>query len=100
MLNIVKTIEADKARFKLEGRLDTLSAPTLERELEPVLSQLTELEIDLEKLEYVSSAGLRVLLDVVHAMDGQGTMKVTHVGAYAMSIFTMTGLDDILNIEP
>ncbi len=99
MLNIEKNVEAGKARFALEGRLDTLSSPSLERELEPVLSGLTELEFDLEKLEYVSSAGLRVLLFAAQTMEEQGELKVTHVSNDVMSIFTMTGLDEILHVE-
>lgn len=100
MLNTVKNIEGSKARIALEGRLDTLSSPALERELEPLLAQLTELELDLEKLEYVSSAGLRVLLAAAQAMDEQGSMRVTHVSDDVMDIFRVTGFDDILTIEP
>lgn len=100
MLNIEKNVEGSKARFALEGRLDTLSSPSLEKELEEVLGTLTELVIDMEKLEYLSSAGLRVLLDAAQVMDEQGEMKVLHVNDAVMDIFSVTGFDEILNIEP
>ena len=99
MLNINKTIENGKAAFSLEGRLDTVSAPELEAELKDALDGVSELTLDLEKLEYISSAGLRVLLAVQKEMNKRGTMKVTHVGETIMEIFEVTGFSDILTIE-
>ena len=99
MLNISKTIEDTKATFALEGRLDTITAPELEQELKEVLTDLSELVLDFEKLDYISSAGLRVLLSAQKTMNKQGQMKVTHVGEAIMDIFEVTGFSDILTIE-
>ena len=98
MLNINKTIENGKAAFSLEGRLDTVSAPELEAELKDALDGVSELTLDLEKLEYISSAGLRVLLAVQKEMNKRGAMKIAHVGETIMEIFEVTGFSDILTI--
>ena len=99
MLNINQTIENGKAAFTLEGRLDTITAPELEQALQDVLPGLTELTLDLENLEYISSAGLRVLLSAQKTMKKQGTMKVVHVNETVMEIFEVTGFSEILTIE-
>ena len=99
MLNILKTIDNDKAYFALEGRLDTNTAPELETELKASLDGVTELTLDLEALEYISSAGLRVLLSTQKVMDRQGSMKLIHVSSVVMDIFEVTGFTDILTIE-
>ena len=99
MLNINQTIENGKAAFTLEGRLDTITAPELEQALQDVLPGLTELTLDLEKLEYISSAGLRVLLSAQKTMKKQGIMKVVHVNETVMEIFEVTGFSEILTIE-
>ena len=99
MLNIIKKIENTSAVFALEGRLDTVTAPELEAALKEVLNGLTELTLDFEKLEYISSAGLRVLLSAQKTMTKQGEMKVTHVNATIMEIFEVTGFIDIITIE-
>ena len=99
MLNITKKIENASAVFTLEGRLDTVTAPELEAALKEVLNGLTELTLDFEKLEYISSAGLRVLLSAQKIMAKQGTMKVIHVNETIMEIFEVTGFTDILTIE-
>ena len=99
MLNIQKSIENGIAIFALEGRLDTLTAPDLEKELEASLSGVTELIFDFEKLEYISSAGLRVLLSAQKTMNKQGCMKVLHVNETIMEIFEVTGFSDILTVE-
>ena len=88
MLNIEKAFDGSKLRVTLDGRLDTLSSPNLERELESVIHDVTELVFDLEKLQYVSSAGLRVLLDAAQIMEEQGEMKVVNVSDSVMSIFS------------
>ena len=98
MLNINKAIENGTAAFSLEGRLDTVSAPELEAELKDALDGVSELTLDLEKLEYISSAGLRVLLAAQKEMNKRGTMKVTHVGETIMEIFEVTGFSEILTI--
>lgn len=99
MLNIQKKIENGKAVFLLEGRLDTTSSPALEEELKSALPGLTQLTFDFEKLEYISSAGLRVLLSTQKQMNKQGEMKVVHVGQTIMEIFTVTGFTEILTIR-
>ena len=99
MLNILKSIENSKASFALEGRLDTVTAPELEKALKDSLDGITELVLDFEKLEYISSAGLRVLLSAQKIMNRQGSMKVTHVNETVMEIFEVTGFMDILTIE-
>ena len=99
MLNINKTIENGKAAFALEGRLDTVTAPELESELKNALDGVSELTLDFSKLEYISSAGLRVLLAAQKIMNQQGSMKVTSVNETIMEIFEVTGFSDILTIE-
>ena len=99
MLNIKKTIENGAATFLLEGRLDTATAPELESELKSSLGGVSKLTFDMKDLEYVSSAGLRVLLSAQKIMNAQGEMKVCHVSETIMEIFEVTGFSDILDIE-
>ena len=99
MLNINKTIEDKTLTVTLEGRLDTTTAPQLESELKSELAGVTTLVMDFEKLEYISSAGLRVLLSAQKVMNKQGEMKVVHVSDVINEIFEVTGFSDILNIE-
>ncbi len=99
MLNIKKAIENGAAAYVLEGRLDTTTAPQLETELKAALDGVTELTLDIEKLEYISSAGLRVLLSAQKIMNKQGGMKVRNVSKAVMEIFEVTGFADILTIE-
>lgn len=83
----------------LEGRLDTVTAPQLEAELKQFLSGVTKLVFDLEKLEYISSAGLRVLLSAQKTMNKQGSMAVRNANNIVMEVFEVTGFVDILDIE-
>ena len=99
MLNINKTVEGEKTVFTLEGRMDTVTAPELEKELKASLDGVKELTLDFEKLDYISSAGLRVLLSAQKAMNKQGEMKLRNVGETIMEIFEVTGFSDILTIE-
>lgn len=99
MLKINKNVEAAKAVFALEGRLDTVTAPELEDELLAIIDGITELVLDFEELDYISSAGLRVLLSAQKTMNKQGTMKIVHVKDVIMDIFEMTGFLDILTVE-
>ena len=82
-----------------EGRLDTMTAPELEAALKEALTGVEELTFDLEKLDYISSAGLRVLLSAQKTMNRQGSMKVVHANEIIMEIFDVTGFSDILTIE-
>lgn len=99
MLNITKSIENGSAVFALAGRLDTVTAPELERALQESLAGVNELTLDFEGLDYISSAGLRVLLSTQKLMSKQGAMKLRNVGETIMEIFEVTGFSDILTIE-
>lgn len=99
MLNIDKKTEGTELFVALEGRLDTTTAPQLEAELKEALPGVTSLVMDFEKLEYISSAGLRVLLSAQKIMNKQGEMKLIHVSDVINEIFEVTGFSDILNIE-
>ena len=99
MLNIQKNIENGKALFTQERRLDTVTAPELEQEFKAALEGVSELTLDFEKLEYISSAGLRVLLSAQKTMNKQGEMKLIHVSETILEIFEVTGFQDILTVE-
>ena len=98
-MTIEKKINNDAATLIVSGRLDTQTAPELEAELDAVLSGLKELTFDMTNLEYVSSAGLRVILKAQKAMNAQGSMKITGVNDSIMEVFDITGFLDILTIE-
>ena len=83
----------------LEGRLDTVTAPQLEAELKTALEGAKSLTLDFSKLDYISSAGLRVLLSAHKIMAGKGGMKVTNVNEIVREVFEVTGFADILTIE-
>ncbi len=83
----------------LEGRLDTMTAPNLEETLKEALEGVEALTFDFEKLDYISSAGLRVLLAAQKTMNRQGIMKVKNANEIIMEIFEVTGFSDILTIE-
>lgn len=99
MLNVKKTVNNDAVTFALEGRLDTSTAPELEQALVTALDGVKALTLDFTDLEYISSAGLRVLLGAQKTMMKQGEMKITHVNESIMDIFDVTGFSDILTIE-
>lgn len=99
MLKIKKEIENTKAVLKPEGRLDTITAPEFESAISEILPTVTQLTLDFEKLEYVSSAGLRVLLSAHKAIGSSGQMKICNVSQDIMDVFEVTGFSDILNIE-
>ena len=99
MLNINKTIENGEVTFKLEGRLDTSAAPELEAEVKNSLDGAKTPIMDFEKVEYISSAGLRVLLLAMKLMRSKGPMKVTHVNDLVKEVFDVTGFSDMLTIE-
>ncbi len=98
-MKIEKTQAGSELTIALEGRLDTTTAPQLEAELKSSLDGVTALTFDFANLEYISSAGLRVLLSAQKIMNRQGEMKVTHVGDIILEIFEVTGFTDILTIE-
>ena len=99
MLTINKSIENGKGVLTPVGRLDTLTAPEMEKVVKETVELVSELVIDLCSLEYVSSAGLRVLLAAQKAMNSKGKMIVKNVNETVAEIFEVTGFIDILDIE-
>ena len=98
-MTIEKQLNGEVATLIIAGRLDTQTAPELEKELDSVVSGLKELIFDMKGLEYVSSAGLRVILKAQKIMNAQGSMKLTGVNDNIMEVFDITGFLDILTIE-
>ena len=98
-MNINKIEKGTELIIELEGRLDTTTSPELEKELKQSLSGVSSLILDMDKLDYISSAGLRVLLSAQKEMNKQGSMLVKNVNENIMEIFDVTGFVDILNIE-
>ncbi len=98
-MNVVKKLDGDKFELKVEGRLDTTTAPELDEEIKAAIDDVKELVFDFSDLDYISSAGLRVLLSAQKIMNKQGEMKVTNVNETIMEIFEVTGFSDILTIE-
>lgn len=98
MFNVIKKTEESTTTFYLEGRLDTNTAPQLESALAEA-TDANKLVLDFEKMNYVSSAGLRVLLIAQKKMNALGGMKLVNVSEPIMEIFEVTGFVDILDIE-
>ena len=98
-MTITKTMNGTALEIALEGRLDTMTSPELEKELSADLPSAESLTLDLAKLEYISSAGLRVLLSAHKSMASKGGMKVKNVSEIVQEVFDVTGFADILNIE-
>jgi len=97
-MTINKNQEGTKLEILLEGRLDTTTSPMLETELKQALDGITELTFNFEKLEYISSAGLRILLAAQKRMSKQGSMVVKNVNEVIAEVFEVTGFSDILTI--
>lgn len=98
-MNLIKNRNGSELTFALDGRLDTTTAPQLDQALQESLEGITSLTFDLEKLVYISSAGLRSLLVAQKTMNKKGSMKIKNAGATIMEVFTVTGFADILTIE-
>ena len=99
MLNITKKQEGDALTVMLEGRLDTNTSPDFQAEVEPLLGSIAGLTLDCEKLNYISSAGLRVLLTFEQEMEEQDkTMQLCHVNEVIHDVFDVTGFLEILTI--
>lgn len=98
-MTIHNTLNGTERTIALEGRLDTTTSPELEAVLKDSLDGVAELVFDFEKLDYISSAGLRVLLSTQKTMNRQGAMRILHVGEVIREIFEVTGFSDILTIE-
>ncbi len=97
-MTINKTVNGTELTLALEGRLDTVTAPELEKELKESLDGAERLILDFSKLDYISSAGLRVLLSAHKMMVAKGGMKVTNVNEIVAEVFEVTGFADILDI--
>ena len=98
-MTITKIADGSKLTIALDGLLDTVTAPDLEQELKSSLDGVTALTFDFENLEYISSAGLRVLLLAQKTMTRQGEMKVVHPAVIVMEVFEATGFNEMLTIE-
>ena len=98
-MTILKKQDDKTLYLTLAGHLDTLSAPQLEAELKSSLDGADSLVLDLADLDYISSAGLRVLLSAHKRMSGKGGMKVRNVNEVVQEVFSVTGFNDILDIE-
>ena len=98
-MTITTNLNGKTLEVSLEGRLDTVTAPQLEAELKKSMADADSLILNFSKLDYITSAGLRVLLSAHKAMDTKGGMKVTHVNEIVREVFDVTGFADILTIE-
>ncbi|MBQ5970402.1 MAG: STAS domain-containing protein [Clostridia bacterium] len=99
MLNTRMNKTDETLTFYLEGDLDRITSADFEKEIFACLSDVTELVIDLEQLEYISSAGLRSFVKLQKQMDKQGTMRLVHVKPGVFEIFDLGGFTDYLTIE-
>ena len=98
-MTIEKTMNGAAAELKIVGRLDTTTAPELEATIDGCAAAINELVLDCSALEYISSAGLRVILKAQKMMNAQGAMKLIHVNETIKEVFDITGFADILTIE-
>lgn len=98
-MNINKTLNANELTVALTGRLDTTTAPQLEGELKTTLNGVNTLMMDFAELEYISSAGLRVLLSAQKIMNKQGKMVIQHVNETILEVFEVTGFTEVFTIE-
>ena len=96
---ITKKMNGTSLEIALEGRLDTMTAPELEKELNASLDAANTLTLDLTNMEYISSAGLRVLLTAHKALSAKGGMKIVNVNEIVREVLDVTGFSDILTIE-
>ena len=98
-MEIRKEQEGNQLTITLEGRLDTTTAPNLEAELKSSIAGIEELIFDFEKLEYISSAGLRVILKTQKALTQKAGLKLINVSDNVREVFDITGFSDFLTIE-
>ena len=97
-MNVIKESSGSQLTLRIQGRLDTTTAPQLETELKASVEGVTALVLDLAELAYISSAGLRVVLMAQKIMNKQGTMVVRNVDPNVLEVFEVTGFSDILTI--
>lgn len=98
-MKLNKILEGTMLKIEVEGRLDTSTAPSLEIEIKRNITGVTELILDIEKLDYLSSAGLRVLLSAQKVMNTQGTMIIKNANETVLEVFEVTGFSDFLTVE-
>ncbi len=98
-MTINKIADGDKLTIGVEGRLDTMTAPELDAEVKTGLEGVKDLVLDLAKLEYISSAGLRVVLAAQKLMNTQGSMKLVNLSPEVREVFDITGFSDVMTIE-
>ena len=98
-MKITKKQNGTNLEIALDGRLDTVTSPELEKELKDSLDAIETLTMDFSKLDYISSAGLRVLLSAHKTMSKKGGLKITNVNEIVKEVFDVTGFADILTIE-
>lgn len=98
-LEISMTKDGSEYTFLLEGRLDTITSPDLESRINEVIGDATKLTLDFAKLEYISSAGLRVLLGALQDMEGKGEMVVRNLTRSVRDVFILTGFNRLFNVE-
>ena len=98
-MKINKTINGTQMIAEIQGRLDTVTVSEAESILKEGIAGVTELTLDFKELDYISSAGLRLLLSLQKTMNKQGSMVIKNVNETVMEIFEVTGFSDILNIE-
>lgn len=98
-MKVEKKIDGNSLLMVIEGRIDSVTAPQLQVIVEESLTGVAHFTIDLGKVEYISSAGLRVILGAHKTMSRQGTMNLIHVPAAIREVFEITGFDSVLNIE-
>ena len=96
---ITKKLNGDKLNIALEGRLDTMTAPDLEKELKESLADVKDLTIDMSKLEYISSAGLRTLLMAKKTLHNKGNVVIVNANDIVKEVFEVTGFDSLLDIQ-
>lgn len=97
-LKISMTKDGSEYTFLLEGRLDTITSPNLESRINEVIGDATKLTLDFAKLEYISSAGLRVLLGALQNMEGKGEMVVRNLNRSVRDVFILTGFNRLFNV--
>jgi anti-sigma B factor antagonist len=98
-MKVNKSKNGNTLQVSVEGRVDTATAPRFDAEVKTALSGITELVIDFSELDYISSAGLRVLLSLQKTMNSQGSIKITGVNETVNEVLEITGFSDILTIE-
>ncbi len=98
-MKITKKCSGKTLEIALEGRLDPISAPDLEQQLNESLNGIDDLILDFSGLDYISSAGLRVMLYARQVLLGRGSVKIVHANELVREVFTVTGMDGIIKLE-